>query len=180
MKKTIFTLAVMVLFLSRVDAQTAPVHGNPESASSIQWMTLQEALLKVKDHPKKIYIDVYTKWCGWCKRMDASTFEDSKVISYMNTHYYPVKLDAETHDTLEFHGKPYYYKAEYKANELAAYLLNGQMSYPTATYLDEQTNMIGPVPGYLTGDQLLPVLKYFAEDIYKTTRWEDYLKTISK
>jgi len=54
------------------------------------------------------------------------------------------------------------------------------MSYPTSVYLDENLNEIGPVPGYLTAEQLLPVLKYFSEDIYKTKKWEDYLKETFK
>ena len=36
--------------------------------------------------------------------------------------------------------------------------------------------MIGPVPGYMDNRQMLIVMRYFAEDLYKTKRWEDYLQ----
>lgn len=95
-------------------------------------------------------------------------------MSYLTDHFYAVKMNAETRDTIEFQGKKYSFKPEYKSNELAAILLNGQMSYPTTVYLDEQLNLITPVPGYMTGEQLLPILKFFGEDIYKSKTWEQY------
>ena len=39
-------------------------------AQEIQWMTLAEALEAQKTVPKKIFMDVYTKWCGPCKLLD--------------------------------------------------------------------------------------------------------------
>lgn len=147
-----------------------------QADEKINWMTLNEAIDANSKIPKKIFIDVYTNWCGWCKRMDATTFEDKGVINYMNSTFYPVKLDAETKDTVMYKNKAYTFVSEYKSNEIAAFFLNGQMSYPTSVYLDEKLDLIGPMPGYLTKDQLLPVLKYFGNNIYKTKKWDDFLK----
>jgi thioredoxin-related protein len=147
-----------------------------QSNDKIQWMSLKEAIEKSTVKPKKIFIDVYTSWCGWCKRMDATTFEDREVIKYMNEKFYPVKLDAETKDTIIYKNKSYTFVPEYKSNEIATFLLNGKMGYPTSVYLDEKLDLIGPVQGYLTKDQLLPVMKYFAENVYQTKKWDDFLK----
>ncbi|MBK6838565.1 MAG: hypothetical protein IPG90_10050 [Bacteroidetes bacterium] len=57
--------------------------------------------------------------------------------------------------------------------------MNGQMSYPTSVYLDEKSDPIGPVAGYMTEKQLLPVMKYFAEDIYKTKSGKIICRKIS-
>ena len=44
-------------------------------AQEIQWMTLAEALEAQKTVPKKkIFMDVYTKWCGPCKLLDKKDF----------------------------------------------------------------------------------------------------------
>jgi len=149
-----------------------------EEKKGIQWMSFSQAVAKSEANPKKIFIDVYTKWCGWCKRMDSSTYSDSAVITYMNQNFYAVKLDAETQDTIHFGDKDFVYRTEYKANEIALALLNNQMSYPTSVYLDEKFAMLGPSPGYQTTQQLLPQLKYFAENIYKIKTWEDYRKEV--
>ncbi len=150
-------------------------YAQEKKSEGIKWMTFQEAMKQNQLQPKKIFIDMYTSWCGWCKRMDATTFEDAAIVEYMNKRFYSVKFNAETRDTIFYKDKSYFYKPEYKANEFAAQMLNGSMSYPTSVYLDEAMNEIGPVPGYLTAEQMLPVLKYFGDDIYKTKKWEDYL-----
>ncbi len=146
--------------------------------NSIHWMSITEAYQRsITDSvKKKVYIDVYTQWCGWCKRMDATTFEDPMVVGYINSRYYPVKLDAEIKDTIHLGDKTFVYKPELKANEIAVSLLNQKMSYPTTIFLDERFNMLSPVPGYQSTDQLIPILRYFGENTYKTVTWEDYEK----
>ena len=96
----------------------------------------------------------------------------------MNDKFIAVKLDAETHDTIHFRGNNFIYKPENKSNELASSLMNNQMSYPTFIFLDEKFNLLSPLPGYQTPEQLMSVLKYFGEDIYKTKKWEDYQKQL--
>jgi thioredoxin-related protein len=168
--RTVFMCLLLAFYASCATSQT-----KDNKAEGIKWMTFQEAMKQNKQQPKKVFIDMYTSWCGWCKRMDATTFEDPAIIAYMNQHFYPVKFNAETRDTILYKDKAYAFKPEYKANEFAAQMLNGSMSYPTSVYLDETMTEIGPVPGYLTAEQMLPVLKYFGENIYKTKKWEDYL-----
>lgn len=147
---------------------------SPADLRKVDWLTLDEALERNEKEPKKIFIDLYTNWCGWCKRMDATTFEDPKVVAYMNQHYYCVKLNAETKDTLTFRNRKYFFKPEYKANEFAVLLLKGQMSYPTAVYMEADLDLITPVAGYQTPEQMLPILKYIGDDVYLSKSWEEY------
>ena len=144
----------------------------------IHWMTFEQAVEKNKTEPKKIFIDVYTGWCGWCKRMDATTFRDSAVVSYVSKYYYAVKLDAETKDTIHFQGHEFIYRPENRANDIAISLLNKRMSYPTTVYMDEAVALLSPVAGYLTPEQIMPILKYYGDNIYKNKSWEDYSKEI--
>jgi len=64
------------------------------SAQKISWMTMNEALEAQKTQPKKIFMDVYTIWCGPCKLLDKNTFSDKKVIEFINENYYAVKFNA--------------------------------------------------------------------------------------
>ena len=142
----------------------------------IKWMNFEEAVSASEKNPKKIYIDVYTAWCGWCKKMDATTFENDSVAEYMMKNYYCVKLDAETRDTIHFKGNVYVYKPENKANEIALTILSGKMGYPSAVFMDEKLNLLTVVQSYLTPEQIIPMLKYFGENIYLGKTWEEYMK----
>ena len=141
----------------------------------IHWMSIEEAQKQSAKEPKKVFVDVYTHWCGWCKRMDASTFMIDSIADYMNKNYYAVKFDAETKDSIKFKDKVFAFRPEYKSNELAVSLLNGQMSYPSFVFLDEGFNMLSPLVGYQTPEQISPVLKFFGENIFKTKTWEQYM-----
>ena len=58
---------------------------------NVKWMSFEEAVAKSKIEKRKIFIDVYTDWCGWCKVMDKSTFNDPQVAKILNEKFYPVK-----------------------------------------------------------------------------------------
>ena len=117
MKKTLPLLTFLLsLFVSG--------YGQSAKNESINWISFEEALSRSSKEPKKIFMDIYTDWCGWCKKMDKSTFTDPVVIDYLNKHFYSVKLDAETKDTITYKAKDYTFVPAYKSNEVAAYLLN--------------------------------------------------------
>ena len=90
-------------------------------------MTWEEAVQKASTEasPKKLFIDVYTDWCGWCKKMDKDTFQNAEVAAYMSENFYMVKLDAEQKEPIEFKGKTYNFVATGRRgyHELAAALL---------------------------------------------------------
>jgi thioredoxin-related protein len=76
-------------------------------SSSVKWLSMEQAYKASKAVDKPLFIDVYTSWCGWCKRMDQTTFKDPAVVSYLNANFHPVKFDAETKDTIQFLERTY-------------------------------------------------------------------------
>ena len=155
----------------------------PAPAAEIHWITsIDELQAKMAKQPRKVYMDVYTDWCGWCKKMDATTFSNKNVVNYMNTNYYCFKFNAERKDTLHFQGQSYYFQPEYRANSLAAKLMlgasgQGQMSYPTTILMMENFQNPQPIPGFMTVSQLEPVLTYFGDNVYKHQTWDAYSKS---
>ena len=145
--------------------------------AQVEWMTWDEAVAANAKNPKKIFVDVYTDWCGWCKRMDKATFADKTVASALNEDFYAVKFNAEQKDDIVFNGKTYKYVSGGRrgSHELAKMLLQGRMGYPTVVFLNEEAEVIQPVPGYQEPAAFLKVVNYFSDDMYKTTPWNEYV-----
>ena len=126
-------------------------------------------------------MDVFTDWCGWCKKMDANTFTHPTIVKLMNKYFYAVKLDAEAGDVINYKGTAYKKQNEAKRtpNDFASLMLNGKMSYPTTVYLDEALNSFGPVPGYLEPKIMEKILTFYGENIYKQKTWADFEKSFT-
>ncbi len=148
---------------------------NP-ALGQINWLTWEEAQAVNQKKPRKIMVDVYTEWCGWCKKMDVETFAQKEVCDYINEHYYAVKFDAGMKEDIELKGKVYKYVKTTRGgyHELASEIMFGKLSYPTIVFMDEDFNILQPLPGYKDPASLDKIMKYFAEDYYQTTPWKKY------
>ena len=133
-------------------------------------------MAQMEKQPKKIFIDVYTDWCGWCKRMDATTFQDPKVAAYLNENFYPVKFNAEQKGDIEYKGYTLKFREAGRrgVHELAYSLLDGRLGYPAFVYLDENQDRITISPGYKAADAMLKELKYIGGEHYKSTSFEEF------
>lgn len=145
-------------------------------AAQVNWLSWEEAQARTQKEPRKILVDVYTQWCGWCKKMDKETFDNPDISKYINKNFYPVKFDAETKGDILFNNKVYSYIKSGSGgyHQLAAEITFGKLSYPTIVFIDEKLNVLQPIPGYKDIMSLDKIMKYFAEDYYKTTPWKKY------
>jgi thioredoxin-related protein len=163
--KKIITLILLIASVSAVSGQ------------KVKWLTFEEAVALNETNPKKILIDVYTDWCGWCKVMDKNTFSDPIISKYINDNFYAVKFDAESSSPITFRGHTFSNNGSgtRSTHELAVALLNGKMSYPSIAYMDETNQLITAIPGYYDPKKIEPLLSFIANDIYKTNQtYQDY------
>ncbi|MDY0780696.1 thioredoxin family protein [Tenacibaculum sp. IB213877] len=148
------------------------------SAQEIKWLSFEEAFELNKANPKPILVDLYTDWCGWCKKMDATTYKNEVIVKYINDNYYAVKLDGEGKDNINFKGKTFKFvqNGRSKYHELAAAILKGKMSYPSTAFFNTEEQFLQAVPGYLSKERFEKILAYFRGDAYKNTPWRDFEK----
>ena len=167
-------LAFTAVFLTGI----FPLVANPQTdpADGIKWLSWQEAMELSKVTPKKFFVDIYTDWCGWCKKMDATTFQDPKVIAYMNENFYAVKLNAEMKEEIQFNNHTFKWvnTGRNGIHTLAYSLLEGKTSYPSFVMLNESYDRIAIMPGYKQPDQLLRELRFAAEEVYKNKSWDEF------
>ena len=136
------------------------------SQEKINWISFEEAQKKSKTKSKKIFVDVYTLWCGPCKMLDKNTFSNKDVIKYINENYYAVKFNAESPKDVTFLGKKYSNKnyVPNKPGRNSVHDLTRLLrvsSYPTLMFMDSKFNIMGIEPGYKDYKGIEIVLKFY-------------------
>jgi thioredoxin-related protein len=162
--------------------KTAPTAPKSVEVGKVNWMTLEQAMEKNKTEKRKIYVDVYTDWCGWCKKMDSTSFVHPAVAKYLNEHYWPVKFNAEQQQDITFNGKVYHFRRNGArgVHELAIEWLNNRLSFPSSVFLDENQHTIQALSTYLDASKLEAIINYFGTDSHKKTPWEVYERNFVK
>jgi len=167
---------LMLLFLSAFVLSFSSADKPAPTAEKLKWMTLAEAREAMAKEKKPVLIDLYTDWCGWCKVMDKKTYTNAKVIAYLREHFYPVKLNAETKESLNWNEKTYNFNAANRTNDFALFLTYGKLSYPTTVILPLDNSGPQPVPGYLEPKELELFVRYFGDGKYGKQPFEEYQK----
>ena len=150
--------------------------------SDINWMSFEEAYLKCKKNPRPILVDIYTTWCGPCKLMNAQTFSNPRISKYINEHFYAVKFDAESKDTVKFDSYVFVStdpSTENAPHQFAASILDNQLSYPSIVFLNNQVQRLDIIKGFQPPKTFEFVLNYYGSGQYQTTKWEDFQKTFA-
>jgi thioredoxin-related protein len=164
----------VIFLLTLVFSLTLVVTGQK---SEIKWYTIEQADKLIKDKPRPIFIDTYTDWCSWCKKLDQETFTNPVVAEILSTKFYPVKFNAEGKENISFQGKSFINDGKSgNTHQLAIALLQGQLGYPTVVFLNEKGQLLAPVPGYKSAKEMEELLSFFADKAYEKQNYQDFLK----
>lgn len=165
MQKTLFALGAVVLF----SLCTAFSVYAPYPADKVKWVTIDQLEALQQQEPRKVLVDIYTSWCGFCKKMDKETYAHPQIADYMNEKFYAIRFDAESKLPVNFKGETYRYITKQGAgiNELTLEWLGSDLQFPSTVVLNEKLSKLNVVPGYLSPENMDKVLHYYGDDFYK-------------
>jgi uncharacterized protein len=68
----------------------------PNRAHEIQWRQWGgDAFREARETGKPVLLSLSAVWCHWCHVMDETSYSDDGVISFVNEHFIPVRVDND-------------------------------------------------------------------------------------
>ena len=125
------------------------------AAADAGWMSWNAGLKRAAEKQRPVLVDVYTDWCGWCKRMDRDVYARPDVRDYLAQHFVAIRLNAESAEATSYEGR------QYNGRTLA--MRFGISGYPTTIFLRPNGEHLVNVPGYVAADQFLLLLRYIGD-----------------
>ena len=162
---TIAALLVFAMIFTAIadDGKKADSKTPSDKPTGITWLSYDAGLVKAKAEDKHVFINFTTAWCGWCKKMNKTTFIEPEIVNMLSSKFVSVKVDGDSKEELDIDG--------YKITERnLARSEFGIRSYPTYFFLKPDGDKLGAARGYQSKEQLSQYLIYVAERKYDTTK----------
>jgi thioredoxin-related protein len=151
-------------------AQSAnePAEATVEIATPFEWPTFDEAVAAAEKSGKPILIDLYTPWCGWCRKMQKEVYGQEAVQAYVKTHFEYGRLNIDDNET----------EHQFKGYELTSQQLGyalGAQGTPTTVFLDTNGDYITRLDGYWELDAFNKAIRYIGSGAYHDQSYEEYV-----
>ncbi len=93
-----FSLALRVIALGALMLGSAEI----ARADQIAWQSdLRKAAIDSEKSSKPMLLKFTASWCGYCRKMHATTFRDERIIKQLNGCFIPVSVDADRNTKLK-------------------------------------------------------------------------------
>lgn len=161
-----FNLIILLFLLSACGSEQDSAMGHAGDNDHDFWVSLETAERQALDEGKYIVLDIYTEWCGYCRRMNRETYADQRVNEALDRFFYPVRIDAESSENVTFQG------STYEMRDLAVEF--GVRSYPTTVFISPDGEVIAAQTGFIEPETFHRMLSFVGSESYKDKTFREY------
>ena len=106
-------------------------------AAPVKWLSdYDKAVAEAKSEKKLVMVDVYTDWCGWCKKLDKDVYNNTKVSEKLSKDFVACKINPEKNN----------------ANRQLANKF-GTRGYPHIVFVNGDGKKVYEISGYVPADK---------------------------
>jgi thiol:disulfide interchange protein len=130
---------LVVAFVSAACGRPAgPTTARAGTKVAFASMSFEDALGRARVEKRLLMVDVYTDWCGWCRKLEKETYGDTRVADALGD-FITIRVDAE------------------KGGETVAERY-GVRGFPTVLFLSGSGDIVRKVEGFVDADEMLKVV----------------------
>jgi thioredoxin-related protein len=185
-----YAASLLALTLS-ASALAEPPEPAPADPPAVQWMEFDAGLKAAAASGKHIMVDVYTDWCGYCKKLDSETYAEESVRQILADSYVSIKLKGDSSRKLKVTSKPLEVEGktllQFVVTDTAAaseQLLSRQAlrarGFPTIAFLAPDGRLISKWDGYINAELFTQMINFVKDDLYEVMTFSDYLESLEK
>ena len=138
-----------------------------DSTTVWKWTDFNDAFPLAKKTGKHFIINFYSLGCGWCRKMDQTTFGDSTVARMLNKDFVGARVNTGSNRKVIWKGK------ETTERELSlVFLVRGT---PNTAFVDTGGNLVASLPGFITPDKFAIILKYISGNWYRELSFPEFV-----
>jgi thioredoxin-related protein len=163
-RKLLLILPLLIL----VGTLGKPMAFAGEKTTGINWVKYDVALEQAKKHKKHIMIDFTTSWCGWCKKMAATTYQDTQVVNTINRDFVAAMVDGDSYNVLKLKDGDVTEKGI-----TVQYQVSG---YPTTWFLEPDGTKIAPAPGYIETQAMMYILNFVRTNSNEKMSFKEFVE----
>ncbi len=143
-----------------------------KSGKELDWKELGKGMELSKEEEKPLFVYIYSTHCGWCRRFNKATLQDTSVVRILSENFIVSRPNTSSTKKQGFKGK--------KATERQLAAMFAVRGVPSSVFLDSNGKLITKLPGFMPPDVFKKVLKYIGEKWYKDMSYQEFLESEKK